>query len=100
MVEEDNSVEEKKEITHVRLTDSNQRVHISHLWRYISAYEYTRGRLVVVLLPRLEEALVEAKESLKTQIVHDDGECCLHIYPNGSVALMLPWKRYDLLRGA
>ena len=69
--------------------------HISHLFQYVSAYELTKETLSD-LINDIEQALIKARTTVETQIVHQDGECCLHITPTGYIILMLPWKVFTL----
>lgn len=82
-------------ITHLTREETEDKLHISYLMKYVSAYEPTREQ-VEELSESLEEALKEAKRDIKTVIVDQDGECCFHVTPSGYIILMLPWKKYKV----
>lgn len=50
------------------------------------------------LVEEIEQALVVARETHRSQIVDQDGECCFHVTPSGVIILMLPWKRFEIIR--
>lgn len=82
---------------HVRREEGEECLHISHLHKYVSAYECcpeTIDRLVT----SIEEALKEASQDCKVVIVDQDGEMCFHVYPSGQISLMLRWKSYQIIR--
>ena len=85
--------------THVARTDSEleENLHISHLHRYVSAYE-TNKEMVADLVQDIEDALKEAKKTEEPVIVDQDGEMCFHVHASGTITLMLPWKQYKILR--
>lgn len=84
-------------ITHITRNERQTPLPLSCLFRYISAYGYTQDRLEIVQ-DRLEKALIKAKETSRVQIVDDDGECILHVHPDQTVTLMLPWRSFSLVR--
>jgi Uri superfamily endonuclease len=72
-----------------------ERLHISHLHRYVSAYAATP-----VMLARLEESIVEAFIKVRErghgfEIVDQDGEGCLMICHGGQIRLLLPYREFD-----
>lgn len=87
----------KKWFTHVSRDEGEEKLHISHLYEYVSAYCIGTGDLDL-LVELIEEALVKAKETMQAQIVDRDGEMCLHVYPSGNLTLMIPWKCYKIIR--
>jgi len=78
---------------HLRREHNENKIHISHLHRYISAY-VTSPETVHDLVSDITFALNAAKNSGEVQIVDQDGECCFHVSPFGYITLMLPWKQY------
>jgi GTP cyclohydrolase I len=80
-------------ITHLKRNESDGLLHLSHLHKYISAYEPT-VQMQEVLAKDIDFAIKEAKKTVRTQIVSLDGECCLHVTPAKHIILMLPWKEY------
>jgi hypothetical protein len=90
---------EQKEIehfTHVKREEHQEKLHISHLYDYVSAYVHSSEELED-LIQMIVSALKEAKETKQVQIVDKDGECCFHVTPNEYIILMLPWKRYKII---
>jgi len=85
--------------THVERNEIGYRntIHISHLHRYISAYE-TCKYTIDELINSIENALVEAEKTKKTVIVDQDGEFCFHVSPVGYITLMIPWKMFTVVR--
>ncbi len=81
--------------THVKREETLHagRIHISHLYEYVSAYVMSKEE-VDFLVNMLETALVQAKSSGQTQIVDRDGEFCFHVTPAGYITLMIPWKTF------
>lgn len=84
--------------THVSREEGEEKLHISYLHKYVSAYFETNEE-VDELRELIEEALVKAKETSETQIVDQDGEMCFHVHPAGNLTLMIPWKHYKIIRG-
>jgi len=82
--------------THVKQAMVQKKLHISHLYEYVSAYYKTEDE-VNCLVSMLTFALKEAKEKHETQIVDRDGEFCFHVTPAGYIMLMIPWKIYKVL---
>jgi hypothetical protein len=83
--------------THVSRDEREERLHFSHLYKYVSAYEYTKEGLKE-LVEDVEFAVEKANELREPVIVDQDGEMCFHVHPNGNITLMLPWKRYKIIR--
>ncbi len=83
-------------LTHVKREEGEEKLHISHLYNYVSAYEYSMEELED-LTQMIINALKEAKETKQVQIVDKNGECCFHITPAGYIILMRPWKRYKMI---
>ena len=83
--------------THVSRDEGQEKLHFSHLYRYVSAYEYSK-EMLDDLIEQIEEALIQAKKNTEILIVDHDGECCFNVYPNGKIQLMIPWKRYKIIR--
>jgi hypothetical protein len=81
-------------ITHLK-EEGTKSLHISHLFRYVSAYKYS-DEMLKNLVDDLEFALKTAKETTSVQIVDQDGECCFHVTPAGYIILMLPWRRFQV----
>lgn len=77
--------------------EGQNRLHISRLHHYVSAYE-TNKEMVNDLVEDIEAALEKAKETHESIIVDQDGVMCFHVYPSGTIALMLPWKRFKIVR--
>jgi len=77
--------------------EGQNKLHISHLHHYISAYE-TNEKMVNDLVEDIEEALEEAKKNTETIMVNQDGEMCFNVHPSGTIVLMIPWKRYKIIR--
>lgn len=82
-------------VTHLTREEGEKNLHISHLMKYISAYEICE-ETINDLSEQIEKALIKAKETVETQIVDQDGEGCLHITPAGYIILMMPWKIYKV----
>lgn len=83
--------------THVKRTEDEKRLHISHLYHYVSAYERCRQE-IDLLVEMLEGALVEAKEKRIAVEVNRDGEMFFMVYPSGQISLCLRWKDYEVIR--
>jgi len=83
--------------THVKRTEGEEKVHFSHLFRYVSAYQYNK-EMFDNLVEDIEGALIEAKRDIKVVVVDQDGEHCFHVYPSGQISLMLRWKNYEVIR--
>lgn len=84
-------------ITHLTRSEiCEEKIHISHLYQYVSAYVNSEEEWKD-LANMLEEALKVAKATVEVQIVDKDGECCFHVTPAGYIILMLPWKTYRIL---
>lgn len=84
-------------ISHVSRNEREEKLHISHLHHYVSAYETNAGA-VTVLVTSIEEAIEKAKRTKEIQVVDQEGECCFHVYPSGNITLMLPWKKYKIIK--
>ena len=82
---------------HFKLKEESP-IHISHLHRYVSAY-VTDKQTVTDLVSDISYALTIAKDKKETQIVHQDGEFCFHVYPSGIIVLMIPWREYTIYGG-
>jgi len=78
-------------------TEGRNQLHISHLHHYVSAYE-TNKETIDELVEDIETALAEAKETGEFRVVDQDGEMCFHVYPSGNFTLMIPWKRFKIIR--
>lgn len=72
-------------------------LHISRLHHYVSAYHPEKG-MVNGLVESIEKALIKAKETGIPVIVDQDGEMCFHVSPIGSITLMIPWKRFMIVK--
>ncbi len=83
--------------THVSRNEGEKKLHISHIYKYVSAYCESEEE-VRLLVEQIEEALMSVKDTHQAQIVDCDGEMCLHVYPTGTLTLMVPWKRYRIIR--
>lgn len=77
--------------------DGDTRIHLSHLYEYVSAYDLHPDG-VKELEERLRDALVKAAATTEVQIVHMDGEMCFHVTPSGYIILMIPWKKYTVVK--
>lgn len=86
-----------KPFTHVKRIENEKKLHISHLYHYVSAYEYSEEDLDY-LVSQLEDALVEAKTKRREVIVDRDGEMFFVVYPSGNMSLCLRWKEYEIIR--
>ena len=86
--------------THVKSADAfvETKLHISHLYDYVSAYVRTQEE-IEILVDSLVFAINEAKGTKQTQIVDRDGEFCFHVTPAGYIILMIPWKIYEIVGG-
>ena len=82
-------------ITYLTREELQSKLHLSHLFQYVSAYEYS-SEYLKLLSDQIETALEEAKRTTTTQIVNQDGECCFHVTPMGYIILMLPWRTYKV----
>ncbi len=85
--------------THVKTADLaiSKKLHISHLYRYVSAYEL-HPEQVEDLVSMIECALTEARKTGNVQIVDKDGEFCFHVSPGGYLTIMMPWKTFEIVR--
>lgn len=72
-------------------------VHISHLHHYVSAY-HLKKETVDDLAKDIEQALKQVEETHEPVIVDQDGEMCFHVGRGGSITLMIPWKRFKIVR--
>jgi len=79
-------------LIHAKL-DCGNRIHISHLYHYVSAYCISPEE-TQTLCDMLEVAINEAKTTKQIQIVDRDGEFCFHVTPAGYIILMIPWKTF------
>lgn len=79
--------------THLKRDELEVRLHISHLFHYVSAYEYNEENLDW-LVSSLESALEKSKSTMKSELVDLDGEFCFRVTPAGYITLMIPWKTY------
>lgn len=85
--------------THVKTPDHAvyKSMHISHLYRYISAYELSEEEWQN-LVQMLEAAVKKAKETRETQLVDKSGEFTFHVTPAGYLILMIPWKIFEIVK--
>jgi len=82
--------------THVKREEGEKNLHISHLHRYVSAYE-TNSQTVNDLINDLQTALDLASKKKEPQIVDQDGEMFFVVYPYGLISLCLRWKDYKII---
>ncbi len=82
---------------YISRNEGEKKLHISHLHKYVSAYFDTKEG-VESLVEDIEEALERAMVTGQAQIVDQDGEMCFHVYSTGMLTLMVPWKRYRIIR--
>jgi len=83
--------------SHVKTTELDNNLHISHLYGYVSAYEYSKEECEE-LVEQIEQALIEANKTYRGIIVDRDGEMFFVVYPNGMISLCLRWKNYEIIR--
>jgi len=81
---------------HVSRAEGEEKLHISHLHHYVSAYESSK-EMVGQLRDDLNDALKLAARLRQPQIVDQDGEMFFICYPNGDLSLCLRWKTYTAL---
>lgn len=86
-----------KMFTHVRRCEDEKKLHISHLYHYVSAYQYTKEDCDD-LVEQLEQALRKAKAKTEVVLVDKDGEMFFAVYPSGNISLCLRWKEYEVIR--
>jgi hypothetical protein len=84
---------EKEMIEHLKRDEGENILHISHLFRYVSAYHYSE-EMAKNLLEDLHEAIRKAKETKEGVIVDQDGEMFFLVSPAGNIQLCLRWKTY------
>ena len=82
---------------HVSRHEGERTLHISHLFKYVSAYHLTEETLKD-LVDAIEWGVKEARKKGESVIVDQDGEMCFHVHPNGNITLMMPWKHYKIIR--
>ena len=76
--------------------EGDQKLHISHLHHYVSAYELCDAT-VATLRESLVEGLKKARETSERVIVDQDGEMFFVCNPSGTFTLCVPWKTYKPL---
>ena len=87
-----------KLFNHVESNDDriDKKLHFSHLFQYVSAYELTPEGLEDLKLSLLA-GLKEAKRTCTRQIVDQDGEHFFVCNPSGSFDLCISWKSYRII---
>jgi len=84
--------------THLSRSEGEERLHISHLHHYVSAYVTSKER-VDDLVEALVWGLKQAKDTTTAVIVDQDGEMFFVVYPAGQISLCLRWKSYHIIPG-
>ena len=80
----------------MRLVSKERKLHISHLFDFVSAYART-DELQKQLQQDIRDALAKAKETRQSQYVNMDGEMFFQVHPFGSISLCLEWQKFDLI---
>lgn len=80
---------------HLRREENENRLHLSHLFQYVSAYENCPERLQD-LRDAITDGLKQAKLMTTPQIVDQDGEMFFVCHPAGTISLCLRWKNYEI----
>lgn len=80
---------------HLHREENENRLHLSHLFQYVSAYENCPERMQD-LRDAITEGLKQAKLTTTPQIVDQDGEMFFVCNPAGTVSLCLRWKNYEI----
>lgn len=82
---------------HARLLGASaaETVAITQLYDYVSAYGRSEETLAELRL-HVVEAFLRARDKTESQYVSLDGEMEIRVSPSGAVALMLPWKRFEM----
>ena len=79
----------------LKLANRDQKLHYSHLYPYVSAYEAT-ARGLDEFRRMLMESLRIAAEIRQVQYVSLDGEMFIECTPTGRVNLCLRWREYEV----
>ena len=85
-----------EDFIHVGRDENEDKLHFSHLFQYVSAYEPSKER-VEDLRQAVIAAMKIAKETRVPQLVDQDGEMFLLCHGGGQLSLCLRWKTYKLL---
>ena len=81
---------------HLSRDEHEDKLHFSHLFQYVSAYEASEERLED-LRTAIVDGLREAQSTHRPVIVDQDGEMFILCHGGGTISLCLRWKTYKLL---